>query len=236
MIASQFPISNALAFDGELFGMIASYGDEAHDKDMILSHRVENTISFKYCSATTKEGTPTAVAEYRKLIFQLQSSARNEVSLQKFRKDLFENNEICQIMGEPIYGINKDRFFFERQYSLLSVGQLFGGFLGTTFFFTAFANYSVSKTDLNTTTFLKRFSSNRKLRIISAISLINFLVFGASAYLDNEEIQVATTLREMNSLLYSKEAKITDLTMTKLKLNVEKAISIAVENHTLVPL
>ena len=31
----------------------------------------------------------------------------NQPAFQKFKKDLFENNEVCQTIGKPLYGINK---------------------------------------------------------------------------------------------------------------------------------
>ncbi len=249
IVASLLPVSKAFADETEIFGMVASVGAEINDQDIILSRRVDQTITFKYCSAVRKDGTQTKVAEFRKRRFKKVNFETDPASFQSFKKELFESKDVCEVIGKPLYGINKE-ILYNNQYvrsELWNSGDRtvywWGIGIGSGTFlvsgFKAVGSYLSDVNASNTSSFFKRFSSNGQLRFRSSASVIGLLVAGGFVYTDINSIKVYESLLELAALtekIDENKAKITETSMPEMKKAFELAISVATKKRTLIEL
>jgi hypothetical protein len=245
-------VSNALSFQGEAYGMIASVGSGPKDQDLILSRRVDDTISFKYCSAVKKDGTTTPVAQFRKLLYLKENLELNPIEFQKYKRTLFENNDYCQIIGKPLYGINRSFFdmFNGGRYISPEVwddtvlqwsigGMVLGSGAALVELINSQGAFKESLESQNTTTFSKRLASTPKLRFHSVGTLLSLLVAAGSAYFFFDEDRAPEAIKSIDSVLEAidtKKAKMYSGSMPQLKSNIEKAIAIGVHSKAMVEL
>ncbi len=248
VVVSLLPLSQAFAAETETFGMIASVGAGPNDQDIILSRRVDQTITFKYCIAKKKDGTPTPVAEYRKSRFKNSNLESDTASFQNFKKSLFEQTEVCQLIGRPLYGINKEllnrgyptRELWDSSYDTYYMWGMAGG-LGAFLIggFQFVVHYSSDVNRSNTISFFKRIGSNPAIGSRAAISLVGLLTLGGFIYAINDHSNVRSGIESLAPLtenINASKANIIESSVPEMRKAFELAIQVATKHRTLIEL
>jgi hypothetical protein len=249
VLTNQILGSKALAASGQTYGMIASLGSEAHDLDIIISRRIDDTITFKYCSATKADGTATPITQYRKMRFLNNNLESNPAEFEKFKKNIFDSTEYCTVIGKPLYGINQNIFYSNGRIDPSiwtdNLQNWSGGVAAVAGFTAIYQSYNGAEEffetakNQNTMTFFKKLAATPKLGERGSIGLLALLIAGVGTYIYFRESSIPVGLVNLNGVTDNKEtnhANITLESMPNIKLSLEIALKEMESKKAFIPL